>query len=1019
MRPIFLLLAAAILQAASPTVDSLYQSFRNPPKSYSISPYWFWNGKITEAETRRQIHEMVSQGVHAVVVMNWAGLEPGFLTEEYWKQVGFALETAKAEGLTLNFADEYLWPSGEVWEYSSLNPEPSRVLQLHPEYRMKKLEAKQYDPSKPVDLEADPEVVVAMRGDDTGAPDPDSLKLLPNARHIEWKAPAGRWTIIAYTLVPTVERDTRVDLMNPAAVRVYIDLIYGEFARRFPQHLGTTIRFFVADHEGAFGTLPPYTPALWKTFEQRHGYDLRPFLPLLDRNHPRAEKVRQDLFDTIAHIYINSFNKQVTDWCTRHNVGHGYSDIEENTRFQVKWTADMFALWRSSTVVYTDALIERARMPIEFKEAVSVAHFEGRPMMTENQGLHGHDSYWSLEKARLGTNMCLLWGDNRLVSHYFEYDPTHIQYPPSYFLTQPLWRYFHNYADLTRRGLFMNGQGRHNAGVALYYPLESAWARSENLFLTKDRPVFLWNNLLDQTQDYYAGLQLELTRNGWDYHMMDAHYLAKAAVNKGNLELAGERFPVLILPPMTHIAAASVERIRGFVAAGGTVLAVGPQPKELEGIAIQRFPIRDHKLFMDHLTYTEYVEAPEPVRADLAPVLEAVRAHQAPDVAVVSGSRDHLYFSRRFSDDAEWFWSVNDSANARTVTVRFATPGAYEKWDAATGKRYTLASKGGEVTLEFGPWDAYFVVRRKAPSAAPALPGGTRRVLAEVPNTGWQFTTESPVRVPYATIAGREEPVWLAPERLANRNWWLNGPWPYNDHRGFFDAYPPEQGFQANDPKWKWTESPTYAVRPPTRGDVYYAYVNVWSPMARSAHAAMAVFDSVKLWGERQADLHQARSSAVREPARSLVEASGHRTEAGMEHHAAEDRPGARRRHRLPVPHHRSTREHTARPGLREGAGAAASARAATGASHRRHAAGHGRPRGVDGHRRKRHPRTACLLPAANAALHARLLDRFHAGQLLRHGAVHDHVYAEGTARGRAVTARSGQGGARGRGVDQ
>ncbi|MCX6622945.1 MAG: glycosyl hydrolase [Acidobacteria bacterium] len=848
MRSLLLLVLFSLAQAASPPVESLYRSFRNPPPNYTLSPYWLWNGKVTAAETRRQITEMASQGVRSAVIMNWAGLEPAYRSEEHWAQVGVALDAARAAGLTLDFSDEHLWPSGEAWDYASLQREPSRVLQLHPEYRMRRLTARQYDPAAAVTLEAEPEVVVAARLDDSGAIDPESLTLLPAARELKWKAPPGHWTLFVYTLVPAEERGVRVDLMNPAAVRVFLDLVYEEFARRFPQHLGTTIKFFVADHEGSYGAPLPFTPALWKTFEQRHGYDLRRFLPLADRTLPRAAKVRQDYLETVGHLYATSFVGQVTEWCTRHKVQHGHSDIEENLRYQVEWTGNMFSLWRASTVVYIDALVERARMPIEFKEAVSVAHFEGRPFMVENQGLTGHDSYWSLAKARLGTNMCLLWGANRLVPHYFEYDPGHIQYPPSWFLTQPLWRYFHHYADVARRGLFLNAQGRHDARIAIYHPLESATANSDSLFKEKDRPIYLWNNLMDQTQDYYSALQFELSRAGWDYHMLDAHYMAKAEVSGGNLQLAGERFPVLILPPMTHIAAASAGQIRRFAEAGGLVLAVGPQPAELEGIKIQRFPIRDHKLFMDHLNYTEYIEVPEPVRADLAPVLEAVSARQAPDVAVVSGSRDRLYFSRRFTADAEWFWAVNDTPSARAVTVRFPSPGVFEKWDAESGERFALASKDSTVTLEFGPWDAFFVVRHKGPAAAPALPGGVRRVLAELPNTGWQFTPEAPVRVPYANIAGAAEPVWLAPERLANRNWWLNGPYPYNDHQGFFDAYPPEKGFDKNDPAWKWFESPTLAVRPPVRGGVYYAYVNVWSPTARPAQAALAVFDSVKFW---------------------------------------------------------------------------------------------------------------------------------------------------------------------------
>jgi hypothetical protein len=842
-----LLLLSSLAYAGSPAVEALYQGFRNPPPEYSVSPYWFWNGQVTEAETRRQIREMAGQGVRSAVVMNWAGLEPAFLSEEWWKQIGYALDAAREAGVTLNFSDEYLWPSAQAWDYGSLHPEPSRVLQLHPEYRMRRLVCREFDAGPAVTLDAAPEVIVAARVGPAGEIDEPSLTLVPPARAVNWKAPGPGWKLFVYTPEATVERDTRVDLMNPAAVRVYLDLVYEQFARRFPSHLGKTIRFFVSDHEGAYGAPLPFTPALWKAFQDRHGYDLRRYLPLAAGDTPRAVKTRQDYLDTVSHLYTNSYVQQVTDWCTAHGVRHGHSDIEETLSLQVRWTGDMFRIWRASSAIFIDALLSRARMPIDFQEALSIAHFEGRPLLVENQGLTGHDSYWSLEKARAGTNMCLLWGANRLIPHYFEYDPTHIQYPPSWFLTQPLWRYFHHYADVVRRGQFLNAQGRHQARIAIYAPLESAVAGANGVLRDKDRLVLRWNNPMDQTQDYYSALQLELTRHGWDYHILDAHYLGRAELAGPGLRLAGEEFRVLILPPMTHIAPESARRIRQFAEAGGMVLALGRQPSELDGVRLRRFPIGDHAHFMDKLNYTVYVEAPEPFRADLAPVLAAIRAEFPPSVEVVSGSRDKLYFSHRLGDGVEWYWAVNDTPDARRVTVRFPAAGAFEKWDAESGERSGLFSQNGTVTLEFGPWDAYFVVRHAGPSLPAPKGEETRRVLVRLPDAGWQFTPESDIRVPYAQVDGAAEPVWLAPERLANRNWWMAGPYPYRDHVGFFEPLPPERGFTSG-PEWKWVESPTAAVRPPTRGEIYYAFVNVWSPEERQGQAAIAVADSVKLW---------------------------------------------------------------------------------------------------------------------------------------------------------------------------
>jgi hypothetical protein len=809
MRLPLLLLTLASLALAEPGVDALYRGFQNPPASYSVSPYWFWNGRVSPAETRRQLQAMAAHGVHAATVMNWAGLEPGYLTEEWWKQVGVALDEAKAAGVTLNFSDEYLWPSGQVWDYSSLKPEPSRVLQLHPEFAMRKLVAS----SEP----ANAEFCVAYRANADGSIDEKSLQLAGAA----WQPPDAQWKRVYYSLQTVVERNQRVDLMNPAAVRVFIDQVYEQYARRFPQHLGTTIKLFVADHEGAYGAPVAYTPALFDTFKARHGYDLRPVLPLLDKETPRAVEVRRDYFETVSNLYSMSFVQQVTDWCTRHKVLHGHSDIEETLRLQVIWTPDMWRLWRSSSAIYIDALVERARMPIDFMEARSVAHFEGRPLVVENQGLTGNDSFWSLEKARLGSNMALLWGSNLLIPHYFEYDPKHIQYPPSWFLTQPQFDYFQHYADMVRRVQFMNAQGVHRARVAIYYPLESAYANAGALLSGKGRDFMRWNNFGDTTQDYYTALQLELARHGWEYHILDAHYLERAKLEGKTLALGGERFEALILPPMSVLDRKSAQKISEFRAAGGLVLET---------------PRTSHDHFTQRLNYTERALTPDDYKREIQPLLDRL---PRPDVITEAP----VYTSHRSVDGVDWFWVVNDSGEPRDVALTLPRAGTVEKWDAETGKRTRLSASNGRVSVSMGAFDAFFLVLHSGASSAPPEPGRERRLLTEIPSSGWTFTPESPVKVPYAGA------YWLAPERNAQRGWWLSGPYPYGDHEGFFKE------FETKD--WQWVESATEAVRPPKQ-DVWYAKVNVWSPKAQRARAAVTAFDSAKFWwnGELKLQFH-------------------------------------------------------------------------------------------------------------------------------------------------------------------
>ena len=458
----------------------LYQQFLNPPKEFGLMPYWYWNGKITAEETRRQIRSMSGQGVHSAIAFAWDGMEIPYLSEAWWKALGDALEAVAQTGFTLNLNDEFTWPSGHAWDHYQQGPELSRVLKQSPEYRMKTLvveeialpESSRWTRS----FDERPEVIVIGQFDLKKGLILDSLRTLePSSGSVSWQAPPGTWKAFIYTKREvTGAHNTCIDLLNKDAVRKYIEIFYEELARRFPQHLGKTLKLTTADHEGTFGVNPVWTPGFGGVFRQRHGYDLRPLLPLLQyQGGGRSLEVRWDYFDTVSELYRTSFVEQVTAWCEKRGLKHTASFYEEQLAIQIRQAGDMFALWRTMSAVEIDALLERARMPIDFKEAVSVAHFEKKDLYVENQGLQGHSSFISPEKMRLGTNMAFLWGANVLVP-YFDYDPRKVQWPPQWFESQPFWRYFHHYADYARRVSLMNSRGSHVAPIALFYPLDSA-----------------------------------------------------------------------------------------------------------------------------------------------------------------------------------------------------------------------------------------------------------------------------------------------------------------------------------------------------------------------------------------------------------------------------------------------------------------------------------------------------------------------------------------------------------------
>lgn len=865
-----LLFLASLPGLAQDPAAALHRQFQDPPKQYSIAPYWFWNGRITAEESRRQLHAMKAQGVFEATILPWDGMSPRYLSEEFWQQVGAALDIAEELGFTLNLLDDYNWPSGHLWDFGSNQPELSKVLQKAPQFRMRRLAHKEHPVEGGQTWTAEPggsvEIVVAGRLTENGALEGTSLRLLEGEQRRSWTAPEGRWLVTAYWTEPAVAgHNTRVDLLNPDAVALYIDLFYGEIERRFSRHFGKTLKLTIADHEGAYGSQIAWTPALWKEFEARKGYDARSRLPLLSRQSSdptAAQQFRIDYLDVISALYAESFSKQVNDWCARHGLKHGTSIYEEQLYIQVNGAGDMFQHWRNSSFVMVDALLERGRMPIDFREPASVADLEGTPLWVENQGLQGHSTYFSLEKARYGTNAILLWGANKLCP-YFLYDPVKTTWPPQWFRGQPLWPWFHNYADYARRALFMSASGRRVSRVAVYYPLETAFANAEILYTNRPHRDLVWGNSMDQTQNIYTALVLELEKRRLETHVLDRHYLKQASVDGKVLRLAGQEFSVLLLPPLTHIDEGASARIREFALAGGKVIATGALPASLEHAeGIERFALPTRPMFMDRLDYMHPTLVPKEIQGDLAPVMESVVLALPPQPSIVEGESAAIRWSHRSAQGLEWYWLVNDSVERHKIRLRMPKAAAFERWDPETGGRRRLVARDGVLELGFDPWEAFYLVLTKQTSA-PATPELAEERTIPVPREGWRFEPEDEVRVPYA-FQEDGSALWLSAERLSARSWWLIGPFPYEDHHGFYQTYAPEKEIDPErvyagaygDVKWQWCESPTYSVTlrdllSTPRGQelgVYYAFAYVHSPEEREIQTLAAFADGMKIW---------------------------------------------------------------------------------------------------------------------------------------------------------------------------
>jgi hypothetical protein len=718
--------------------DDLLRGFQDPPRKYSPEPFWFWNGRMEGEKVAEQVRQMVDQHVFGAFLHARDGLETPYLSEDWWKAIRGGLAEARRLGFSFNFVDEYDWPSGEVRNVWRTDSHQSEVIARRPEFRQHSLAHRDeiIQGPKDVRLKVPPELqaVVAARWLGNDRIDGASLEAITpvvSGGELAWSAPEGSWVLSMFSLEPGTGFDGGcVDLLNPEAMKLFISLSYEEFYRRFGSDFGKTIRYSFADHEGDDGYRIAWTPALFDEFTRQKGYDLRQVLPLLYFDGGKETiKVRCDYLEVVARLYDLSFWTGITNWAKAHGLGRTGHGWEDRLAWAAAFHGDLFTIERGLDPVGVDSLFDFGRQPIAFKVAQSVADFEGRRFMCENQGVQGTDSYLDMEGLRRGTNGIGTWGVDLFVPHAVNYNSAKANYPPDW-LHQPYWPYFHHYADYVRRISYMNGESQHVVNLAVYYPITSVWAHADSVFSNKTNYYDImsmkqWNSTVNLIEDYNTRLMLELTSRQWDYSYLDDHYLDGARIEGKDLVLSGQRFGAIILPPTTTLRRETLQKLTDFYRAGGLILALRQLPDSSPEAGGDDPVIRDGiaGLFGKSAgeTALEFTKAENEkggravfVTSDIGKLIDLLEARLPKDVRIAEGPDNGLYVQHRRKLGRDYYWVVNDTDRTRTNRIVFSAPGKPERWDALTGETSPLWSTsrpdGTEVRLNFGPWDGGFVV---------------------------------------------------------------------------------------------------------------------------------------------------------------------------------------------------------------------------------------------------------------------------------------------------------------------
>lgn len=778
------------------------ETFANPPNRYRPIPFWFWNSKLRKEEIERQIRDFATKGIGGFFLHARFGLETPYLSREWMDCIRHAVRIADELGMEVWLYDENGFPSGIG------DLQVSRVR----EYRSKFIELTERSVTGGAHVEAQlpPGEVVLAYAYAEGRPGGQRIDIMQHVsgNRLSWLAPKGEWQVTVYS--KRVLEDPNdvvfgVDYLNPEAMRYFFDLALEPYAQALGEHLGKTIKGIFTDEptllpwhhdinwygQRAHTRIVVWDDLIEREMQSREGIGAAEFLPHLFFDVNEATPgVRRAFWRTVADLYVRAFFEPYRQWCEAHDMKlTGHVLFEEGLYINTDFQADITELLSRMHIPGTDHLGEVTEIPYGGfsntpkhltnlqgeKLVTSLAHFAGKEAaISETYGCAG----WGLsfERMKWIADWQYSLGINMLCPHAVFYSIEGFRKsdaPPSE-NHMAGWKHYRAFSDYIGRLSYMLREGRHVANVALLYPLREFWGQHKAGTEDVDDRV---------TSDSFDLCASILPRLHVDYDILSEVALSSARVRAGAIEIADERYRVLIAPPFA-LGEEAMEVVREFINSGGTWIlppttAGEPARSQIDReIALvrssmgedaasrmaplveQEWPIRGrHAVVAGDRSSPSIIATlagtsePEGVASALE---GALRTAGCDDVTIQASDGRLLpdvRYVHRAADGKHIYFITNTSERTAQADVSLADHGAVEIWNPETGE--TTRSAGAEfrdgrlhVPLDLAPYGSTFlVVDPDLPVQSRPAAARTRRELMVFPDE-WQFSTEQPNALP-------------------------------------------------------------------------------------------------------------------------------------------------------------------------------------------------------------------------------------------------------------------------------
>ncbi len=687
---------------SDPGIKILAQNFSNPPSEYGMILWWGWDGPVTDTVIRRDLDRINAMGFRGVMLEAGYGMTAKYLSPEWFALTAEAVSEAKNRDMKVWIEDEGKYPSGFAGgKFSSERPD----LKMQGLVVTERIDVK---PGESVNIKL-PFYAVSAAAYNNKNKTTEILDI--SSGELKWLVPDGEWRIFVAghrfrsSVTRSVNNLTRgkdttaslMDYLNPAATRQFLDWTHEQYRKYFGDEFGKTFMGFMGDEPDFAYT--PWTPGILEEFRLKKGYDIKPFIAsfFVPQMSEEARRMKADYWDVWSGLFRDNFFTVQADWCRDNNIEYiVHLNHEDQLPGLARSSGDFFRNMRNVGVPGIDAIWSQIWMDhvADYpKLAPSASHLYGKPRaFTESFAAYTYRP--SVQQAKWVIDYQLARGINSVQIMFMPASAGRPSGGPSAGVSPAMRTSFFQsdtfpqVARYINRATYLLSQGRPSAQIGLYFPTLSMWYGD------------------NESNASMLDISRQLTENQLDFDFVDEQSLTGTMTLENGmfLNLSKQSYKAVIVPSVTVISGAAIEKLRKFADAGGKVIFLGNRPSLMIARSF------DDAGKPDELSNAKYEPAGKLTRDIIAFLPE-------PDVKM-SPSFPDVKYSHRTLGAGELYFFFNEGKNPVSSVVTLAGRGKVQEWDALNGQITGLKSSSvnrikTSVQLELDGWETKFVFIRK------------------------------------------------------------------------------------------------------------------------------------------------------------------------------------------------------------------------------------------------------------------------------------------------------------------